>query len=142
MKRLDQVLALAARLNDARAEVTRLEAELEALFEGRAPAKARIDSRGTQPARPGRRSRKEAGVAAAAAAPGEPPIPPAVRGETGPGHYPRPTDERRDRIVALAKDGRSPTDIAAQLGVGPRIVNMTLWRARKAGRLPKGGKSR
>jgi hypothetical protein len=61
---------------------------------------------------------------------------------TGPGHYPRPTDERRDRIVALAKDGRSPTDIAAQLGVGPRIVNMTLWRARKAGRLPKGGKSR
>jgi hypothetical protein len=49
---------------------------------------------------------------------------------------------RQERIVALAKAGRDSGEIAEELGVPRKIIGMALWRARKAGRLPKAEASR
>lgn len=133
MTRTDRIMELATAILAARAEV-RLEGELEELAGG-GPT-SRIRSRGTS-TRPGRRSRKEEPSATPPpeSADGGAARPPKATGN-GPGKYPRPTDARNERIVTLAATGQSAADIAAELGIATRLVELVVYRARKAGRLP------
>jgi hypothetical protein len=117
--RIDQVVALAAELGAARAEVVRLEAELAALLGGgatkRVPREKPVGKVATAPA-------------AAAAQPGS------------------RVDPIRDEIVALAKQGLGRNEIAERLGLKGRAgvvkVGNHLYRARQAGTLPKAEASR
>jgi hypothetical protein len=133
MTKRDRLLELATELVTARARVTELEAQIDELF-----------GEGDGATRPGRRStkRKEAGsgdIAAGGAA-----LPPVTNGHGGgPGRKP---SEESLRIIALAKGGMAATQIAAELGWKGRtgVVKATnvIYRARKAGHLPKAGASR
>jgi DNA-binding NarL/FixJ family response regulator len=106
MTRLDRIVELATRLGVARAEVTRLEAELEAMLGG--------------------------GEAA------EGPPPPVKNGHSK-GKRGRPHDPIREKVVELAKEGLAPTVIATKLGIDRKAVSNHVFRARKAGTLPKVG---
>lgn len=137
MTRTARAIEIATALVAARADVVRLEAELEDLFEGRAPAKARIDSRGTQPARPGRRSRKEAPQPTS-----QPEL--ADGGAALPSKAKESLRGRRAELVRLWNDDgvTDPHQLAKALAIDVKQVRMDLWRARKAGQLPKAVASR
>jgi DNA-binding CsgD family transcriptional regulator len=108
--RIDQVVALAAELGAARAEVVRIEAELDALLGGGATKRVPRE--------------KPVGKVATAASHG------------------RPVSPARDQVLSLAKEGASPNAIAEKLGLTPSAVAGHLFRARKAGTLPKAEASR
>jgi hypothetical protein len=119
MKRIDRVVDLASRLAEARAEVARLEEELEGMLGG-----------GKERAEPG--EDKPVGSPA-----------PATNGKSnGHGRTPSPL---RAQVVELAEDGLGPKEIASKLELQGRrgliAVRNQLARARRAGQLPKAGAS-
>jgi hypothetical protein len=123
MKRIDRVVDLASRLAEARAEVARLEEELEGMLGG-----------GKERAEPG--EDKPVGSPA-----------PATNGKSnGNGHgHGRTPSPLRAQVVELAEDGLGPKEIASKLELQGRrgliAVRNQLARARRAGQLPKAGAS-
>jgi hypothetical protein len=115
--RRDRLLELATELVTARARVTELEAQIDELF-------------GDGATRPGRRSTRRKEERGGSDGAGGAALPPVTNGT------------RQERIVALAKAGHDSGEIAEELGVPRKIIGMALWRARKAGDLPKAGASR
>lgn len=110
-RRIDKIVELAARLAESRAEVAKLEAELEAMLGPGADPPVKHSPVGQ--AVPGRSS-NGAGKA-----------------------HSRKRSPLRDQVVALARDGNTSAEIAKKLGETGDRVAKTLWAARKAGELPK-----
>src|SRR3954462_7409210 len=110
--RIDQVVALAAELGAARAEVVRLEAELAALLGGG-----------------GERPRKEKPVGKVATAP-------APDGKVGRG------ERRQQIVALWKEGVTDSGEIAKRLGITRKVAGIALWHARKDGDLPKAEKSR
>lgn len=65
--------------------------------------------------------------------------PPKVKPADSP--KPPPGRASASQIVELTKAGKSPSEIAAQLGVAAKGVHQHLWLARKRGLLPKAGRT-
>jgi DNA-binding NarL/FixJ family response regulator len=114
MSRVDLVIELALDIAQKRDELVVLELRLEGLVGGGEPGK-------TEPVK----------VAAATATPN------GDGNGKGPGRYPRKSDPVRDEIVELAKEGLPPSRIATKLGVDLKAVSNYVFRARKAGQIPK-----
>lgn len=134
----NRLLELAAMRVETQARLGAIDREIDELF----------GDRGTT--RPGRRLTRRKEVhdgGKSIGAGGSRQSPPATNGASnGRGKYPRDTDELRDKIVALAQDGQRPAAIASQLGLAGREgmmkISNFLYRARKAGTLPKAEASR
>jgi DNA-binding NarL/FixJ family response regulator len=125
VSRLDRIVELATRLGVARAEVARIEAELEGML-------GKPD--------------KTFAEAVAEPASKHPPSAPLANGHSrvkakgvGTGRYPRAVSPEHAQIIALAKDGLDRAAIAAKAGIDPKTVSGHLFRARRAGALPKAG---
>lgn len=134
-QRLERILELAPRLTAARAEVARLEAELDALMGGALP---------TLPLFPP--STEEAKQEESAPAPRPNGVQAvdrkaliAERAKGGPRGRSDQTAAKatRTEIIQLTKQGIGPTDIEGRLGLSRAIVAGHLFRARQAGQLPK-----
>lgn len=147
-QRLERILELAPKLTAARAEVARLEAELDALMG--TPATLGTATLGTAATLPllrfstGEAQQEEPapatrpnGVQAPKADRKELIAERAAKGTRGPA-----PDPMRAKVVALTKDGLLPNAIAEKLGVDRRMVANQVYRARKAGELPKAKASR
>ncbi len=131
MNRIDQVIELAGRLARKREEAAALQAELEALL-GRGGAADEPEPQSPKADDPVR-AKRETEAAATPATNG------ASKGK-GTGHYPRQTDALREKVVQLTKEGLAPDAIATRLGVDRRTVSDFLYRARRAGQIPKAEK--
>jgi hypothetical protein len=136
--RRDRLLELATELVTARARVTELEAQIDDLF----------DDGATRPGRRSTRRREERGGSDGA---GGAALPPTTNGHgnghgPGRGNYQRQFSAETVKVEALARDGMAPVEIAAKLGWKGRPGNLkvsnVIYRARRAGRLPKAGASR
>lgn len=131
MTKRERLFALVAERAQLETRIKDVDAEIDELFgegttrPGRRPQR-RKEATTTQPREPG--------------AGGEPPIPPATNGSG------RPVSEESLRVIALAKGGMTATQVAAELGWKGRagMVKATnvIYRARKAGTLPKAEASR
>jgi hypothetical protein len=139
MTKRDRLLELATELVTARARVTELEAQIDELFG---------DDGATRPGRrPTRRKEARGGSDGAGGAA----LPPTTNGASnghgpGRGHYQRQFSAETVKVEALARDGMAPVEIAAKLGWKGRAGNLkvsnVIYRARRAGRLPKAEASR
>ncbi len=128
-RRVDRVIALAGKVTEARAELARLEAELGALLAGGERTKVAR-------AKP---QRSTLAPTPAKVEVSEPKIPNGHR-ERGGKFCPE-----YDRIVELIVQGLTPSEVAAKLGLEGRPgrikVSNVVYRAKKAGRFPKGQRS-
>jgi len=134
--RRDRLLELATELVTARARVTELEAQIDELF-----------GEGDGATRPGRRSTRRKEARGGSDGAGGAALPPTTNGHgPGRGNYQRQFSAETVKVEALARDGMAPVDIAAKLGWKGRSGNLkasnVIYRARRAGRLPKGEASR
>jgi hypothetical protein len=122
MTKRERIFQLVAERQELEQRLRDLDAEIDALF-GENPRSGRGGGRG---------KRKEASTRD---------LPPAAANGHA-GSRPSPAGSRIDRVVELAKEGHDTDAIAAKLGVKAQFIRMDLWRARKAGRLPKAEASR
>jgi hypothetical protein len=118
MKRRDRVVEVASRLAEARAEVARLEEQLDGLLGG---GKERADEGEGKPV-------------------GSPAPAPNGHATDKGGRKPSPLHAQ---VVELTREGLTPPEIASKLGLEGRSglvkVHQNLYRARAAGELPKAG---
>lgn len=135
-QRLERILELAPRLTAARAEVARLEAELDALMGGGALPTLPLSLPSTEEAKqeesaPSPRPNGVQAVDRKALI--------AERAKGGPRGRSDQTAAKatRTEIIQLTKQGIGPTDIEGRLGLSRAIVAGHLFRARQAGQLPK-----
>ena len=108
--RVDRVLELALDIAQKRDELAVLELRLEALVGGGEPGKAEPSKATPAPVTNGHSNGKRRRL---------------------------DTDAVRDQVVELAKEGLVPSRIATKLGVNLKTVSNYVYRARKAGALPK-----